>query len=78
MLHISKNSDKTHFGKWLSVRRQKYGLSQESIAERLHCKRQTICNHESGKVKPSYVFCLGYAMIFDEDVDYLWLIVNLD
>lgn len=55
----------------LKANREKHGLSQEDVAQRIYVSRQTISNWETGKTYPDIHSLLLIANLFDVSVDEL-------
>lgn len=59
------------FPSQLKANRQRIGLSQEDLAERIYVSRQTISNWETGKTYPDIHSLLLLSNLFDVSVDEL-------
>ena len=51
--------------------RRKHGLSQEALAEKLHCSRQVISKWENGTTAPDAEMLKKYSELFGVSIDYL-------
>lgn len=56
-------------GKNIKKIRKEKNLTQEDLAERLHCTRQTISNYENGKSEPSIELLLEIAGVFGVEIN---------
>lgn len=61
------------FGEKLQKLRQKAGMSQDALAERLDVSRQAVSRWELGEVVPDTANVLGVSRIFGVSTDYLLL-----
>ena len=61
------------FSEKLVFLREKHGLSQEELAEKLDVSRQTISNWENGKVAVDASKAVEICRLFDVDMNYLFL-----
>lgn len=72
--------DKILFGKKLRELREKRGLTQEELGEKLNIEWQHVSRLENGKNLPSCAILIGIANVFDIDVrtlaDYNYLDEN--
>lgn len=59
------------FPEQLKANRQRIGLSQEDLAQRIYVSRQTISNWETGKTYPDISSLLLLSNLFDVSVDEL-------
>lgn len=51
--------------------REANGMTQQELADRLHCDQQSISNYENNKYRPDWEIMMQLAAIFDTTVDYL-------
>lgn len=56
-------------GKNIRKIRKEKNLTQDDLAQRLHCTRQTISNYENGKSEPSIELLLEIAGVFGVEVN---------
>lgn len=61
------------FGEKLVYLRERHGMSQEELAEKLDVSRQTISNWENDKVKIDVDKAMEICQIFDVDLNRLFL-----
>ncbi|MCM3272600.1 helix-turn-helix domain-containing protein [Paenibacillus elgii] len=61
----------SNFGEILKDLREKRGMSQPDLADKLGVTRVSISNYENGKASPSYEGLLKIADIFNVTTDYL-------
>ena len=66
---VSQNS--SPIGSYISIQRNKAGLSQEALATRLHVTRQTISNWEGGKSLPDIESLKSLAEALEIPIEYL-------
>lgn len=60
-------------GKNIKEIRKEKNLTQDDLAERLHCTRQTISNYENGKSEPHIELLVEIAGVLDVEVnDLIW------
>jgi transcriptional regulator with XRE-family HTH domain len=67
---------KTLLGLKIKELREKKGLTQEEIADKLGVKKQSVSKYESGKVRPEWNSLLIIAKVTDGDInelEKLWL-----
>lgn len=55
-------------GKNLKKIRKEKSLTQDDLAERLHCTRQTISNYETGKSEPDIALLIELAGVLDVEI----------
>lgn len=65
------NEERTLFPTRLRYLRQKNGLSQKMLAEKLHYGYTAISNYESGRNQPGLRELIMLAKVFDVSVDFL-------
>ncbi|MFA1822342.1 helix-turn-helix transcriptional regulator [Virgibacillus oceani] len=58
--------------------RQKFGYSQEKLAEMLEVSRQTIISIEKGKYNPSLPLAMRMAEIFRTNVESIFILEEND
>lgn len=56
-------------GKNIKKIRKEKNLTQDDLAERLHCTRQTISNYENGKSEPNIELLIEIAGVLDVEVN---------
>ena len=66
---VSQNS--SPIGSYISIQRNKAGLSQAALAHRLHVTRQTISNWEGGKSLPDIESLKSLAEALEIPIEYL-------
>ena len=66
------------FGEKLVYLRERRGMSQEELVEKLDVSRQTISNWENDKVKIDVDKAIEICQIFDVDLNSLFLTPNTD
>ncbi|WP_078392935.1 helix-turn-helix transcriptional regulator [Shouchella patagoniensis] len=54
-------------------KRKEFGLTQETMSERLHVSRQTIISLENGKYKPSLVLAHKISQLLDCQIEEIFL-----
>ena len=65
------------FGEKLVNLRERHGMSQEELAEKLDVSRQTISNWENDKVKIDVDKAIEICQLFDVDLNSLFLTPNM-
>lgn len=63
--------EKFTYGDALKEQREKSGLSQSTVANRINTSHQNISRWESGKVLPSIDFCVKLADLYGVSLDEL-------
>lgn len=58
--------------------RQKFGYSQEKLADKLEVSRQTIISIEKGKYNPSLPLAMMMAEIFRTNVESIFILEDKD
>lgn len=58
-------------GQRISELRNKYGMTQDQLAEKINVNRVTIASYERGAYKPSTTAIEKIAYVFNTTVDYL-------
>ena len=58
-------------GKYIRIKRNKRGLSQEELAEKLFVSRQTVSNYENGRSNPDIDMLVKIAEVLETDVQTL-------
>lgn len=58
-------------GKNIKKIRKEKNLTQDDLAERLHCTRQTISNYETGKSEPDIALLIELAGVLDVEINEL-------
>lgn len=61
----------TIIGQRISELRNKYGMTQDQLAEKINANRVTIASYERGAYKPSTTAIEKIAKVFNTTVDYL-------
>ena len=61
--------DMADVGKNIKKIRKEKNLTQDDLAERLHCTRQTISNYENGKSEPNIELLIEIAGVLDVEVN---------
>ena len=56
-------------GKHIRKIRKEKNLTQEELAERLHCTRQTISNYENGKSEPDIALLIEIAGALEVEIN---------
>ncbi len=56
-------------GKNIKKIRKERNLTQDDLAERLHCTRQTISNYENGKSEPNIALLVEIANVLEVEVN---------
>ena len=56
-------------GKHIKKIRKEKNLTQDDLAERLHCTRQTISNYENGKSEPGIEILIELAGVLEVEID---------
>ena len=60
-----------NYGEALKEQREKLGLSQSMVANKINTSHQNVSRWESGKVLPSIDFCVKLADLYDISLDEL-------
>ncbi len=61
-------------GNKVSELRQRFGATQEELAERVGVSRQTIIAVEKGNYTPSLLLALKLSLFFNKQIEYIfWL-----
>ena len=60
-----------NYGDALKEQREKLGLSQSMVANKINTSHQNISRWESGKILPSIDFCVKLADLYDISLDEL-------
>lgn len=60
-----------NIGDLLKEQREKLGLSQSAVANKINTSHQNISRWESGKILPSIDFCIKLADLYDISLDEL-------
>ena len=60
-----------NYGEALKEQREKLGLSQSMVANKINTSHQNISRWESGKTLPSIDFCVKLADLYDVSLDEL-------
>ena len=60
-----------NYGEALKEQREKLGLSQSMVANKINTSHQNISRWESGKTLPSIDFCVKLADLYDITLDEL-------
>ena len=60
-----------HYGEALKEQREKLGLSQSALANKINTSHQNVSRWESGKVLPSIDFCVKLADLYCISLDEL-------
>ena len=60
-----------NYGEALKEQREKLGLSQSMVANKINTSHQNISRWESGKILPSIDFCVKLADLYDISLDEL-------
>lgn len=68
---MMNQEEKLAMGKRIKQERERKGLSQEELAERLEMKRTNVANYEAGRVIPPGNVLKELAKILDVDSDYI-------
>ena len=55
-----------NYGEALKEQREKLGLSQSAVANKINTSHQNISRWESGKILPSIDFCVNPVVYFDQ------------
>ncbi len=55
-------------GKYIRIKRNKMGMSQEELAEKLFVSRQTVSNYENGRSNPDIDMLVNIAEVLETDV----------
>ena len=58
------------FGDKVVGLRAEKDITQEQLAEHLHCSVRTVSDAERGKASPKFIFILSLAAYFDKDLNY--------
>lgn len=61
----------TNIGKNIKLARQRKGLTQDELAEKLFVTRQTVSNYELGRTQPDVEMLLAIANALDTDIETL-------
>lgn len=60
-----------NYGEALKEQREKLGLSQSAVANKINTSHQNISRWESGKILPSIDFCVKLADLYGVSLDEL-------
>ena len=60
-----------NYGEYLKEQREKLGLSQSAVANKINTSHQNISRWESGKILPSIDFCVKLADLYGVSLDEL-------
>lgn len=60
-----------NYGERLRLCREKKGLTQKFVAEKIGVKNNTLHGYESGKYEPSFETLVNLANLYDVTTDYL-------
>ena len=60
-----------NYAEALKEQREKFGLTQSMVANKINTSHQNISRWESGKVLPSIDFCVKLADLYDISLDEL-------
>lgn len=60
-----------NYGESIKEQREKLGLSQTMVANKINTSHQNISRWESGKILPSIDFCVKLADLYDISLDEL-------
>ena len=61
----------TNYGEYLKEQRERLGLSQSAVANKINTSHQNISRWESGKILPSIDFCVKLADLYGVSLDEL-------
>ena len=61
----------TNYGEYLKEQRERLGLSQSAVANKINTSHQNISRWESGKTLPSIDFCVKLADLYGVSLDEL-------
>ena len=64
-----EGNDMAEIGKHIRKIRKEKNLTQEELAERLHCTRQTISNYENGKSEPDIALLIEIAGALEVEIN---------
>ena len=60
-------------GKKLKELRKQLGLSQDQVADKLHCYREKLSRYENDRMKhPDYYFICSLAYLYNVSCDYFF------
>ncbi len=71
-----ENTEKIDFGQRVRVLRDKKGLSQKDLADRLGMPRSIVSTYENGHSMPTYGKLIKLACVFEVSTDYLLGVEN--
>ncbi len=69
MLYIYGGAMKTR----IKEKRKEYGLTQETMSQKLDVSRQTIISLENGKYKPSLILAHKIAQLFECQIEDIFM-----
>lgn len=74
MKHTSKMKPKTKFGMWLLNMMMESEYSCEDVAKKLGTTRQSVRNHITGVINPTFVWVIAYCWLFNvmDDLNDIW------
>lgn len=71
-----ENTEKNDFGQRVRALRDKKGLSQKDLADRLGMPRSIVSTYENGRRMPTYGKLIKLAYVFGVSTDYLLGVEN--
>lgn len=71
-----ENTKKIDFGQRVRILRDKKGLSQKDLADRLGMPRSIVSTYENGRRMPTYGKLIKLAYVFGVSTDYLLGVEN--
>ena len=71
-----ENTEKIDFGQRVRILRDKKGLSQKDLADRLGMPRSIVSTYENGRRMPTYGKLIKLACVFEVSTDYLLGVEN--
>ena len=63
--------NKKDVGERIKKLRKEKGMSQEKLAGKLHCNRNTLVRIENGSQDPDVIFIMNFAIELDTTVNYI-------